>query len=79
MLFFGILMTHLMIFIAAYFLSFAGLTGVFTAFLGPNSSTLLIYFSLLLILFLSTLIAYCLTRLVNVSVFLIGACNFIFT
>lgn len=75
MLFFGILMTHLMIFLAAYFLSFAVLTGIFTAFLGPESSTLAIYFSLLFILFLATLIAYGLTRLVNVSIFFIGACT----
>jgi hypothetical protein len=75
MLFFGILMTHLMIFIAAYFLSFAVLLGIFTAFLRPDSSTIAIYFSLLFILFLSTLIAYGLTRLVNVSIFFIGACN----
>lgn len=75
MLFFGILMTHLMIFIAAYFLSFAVLLGIFTAFLRPDSSTVAIYFSLLFILFLSTLIAYGLTKLVNVSVFFIGACT----
>lgn len=75
MLFYGILMTHLMIFLAAYFLSFAILFGIFTAFLSPDSSTIAIYFSLLLILFLSTLTAYSLTKLVNVSVFFIGACN----
>lgn len=75
MLFYGILMTHLMIFIAAYFLSFAILFGLFTAFLTPESSSVAIYFSLLLILFLSTLIAYSLTKLVNVSIFFIGACK----
>lgn len=79
MLFFGILMTHLMIFITAYFLSFAVLAAIFTAFLTPESSTLAIYFSLLLILFLSTLIAYGLTRLVNVSIFFIGACTYLVT
>ena len=76
MLFYGVLMTHLMIFLAAYFLSFALLTGIFTAFLGINSSRIAIYFSLLLILFLSTLIAYGLTKLVNVSIFFIGACKY---
>jgi hypothetical protein len=75
MLFFGVLMTHLMIFIAAYFLSFAVLTMISTAFLRPDSSTLTIYFALLIILFLSTLIAYALTRLVKVSIFCIGACK----
>lgn len=74
MLFYGILMTHLMIFLTSYFLSFAILASIFTAFLTPNSSRIVIYFSLLLILFLSTLIAYGLTRLVNVSIFFIGAC-----
>lgn len=78
MLFFGVLMTHLMIFITAYFLSFAVLTGIFTAILRPDSSTLAIYFSLLLIMFLSTLIAYGLTRLVKVSIFFIGACTSLF-
>lgn len=76
MLFFGILMTHLMIFLTAYFLSFALLTGIFTAFLDIDSSRVAIYFSLLFILFLSTLIAYALTKLVNVSIFFIGACNY---
>jgi hypothetical protein len=75
MLFFGILMTHLMIFITAYFLSFAVLMGVVSAFLRPDSSTIAIYFALLFILFLATLIAYSLTRLVKVSVFFIGACK----
>ena len=75
MLFFGVLMTHLMIFISAYFLSFAILGSIFTAILGPESSRVGIYFSLLLILFLSTLFAYGLTKLVNVSIFFIGACK----
>jgi hypothetical protein len=43
--------------------------------LRPDSSTIAIYFSLLFILFLSTLIAYGLTKLVNVSIFFIGACK----
>jgi hypothetical protein len=75
MLFFGVLMTHLMIFITAYFLSFAVLALISSSFLRPDSSTIAIYFALLLILFLSTLIAYSLTRLVNVSIFFIGACK----
>jgi hypothetical protein len=75
MLFYGILMTHLMIFLAAYFLSFAATMGIFTTFLGPESSRIVIYFSLLFILFISTLIAYALTRLVEVSIFFIGACK----
>ena len=76
MLFYGILMTHLMIFLTAYFLSFAVLIIIFSAILTPDSSRIAIYFSLLFILFLSTLIAYALTRLVNVSIFCIGACTY---
>jgi hypothetical protein len=68
-----------MIFIAAYFLSFAVLTMVATAFLRADSSTLAIYFCLLAILFLSTLIAYGLARLVKVSIFFIGACKLLVT
>jgi hypothetical protein len=77
MLFFGVLMTPLMIFIAAYFLSFATLALIASTFLRPDSSTITIYFALLGILFLSTLIAYGLARLVNVSIFFIGACKFV--
>ena len=76
MLFYGILMTHLMIFLTAYFLGFAVLIIIFSAILTPESSRITIYFSLLFILFLSTLIAYALTRLVNVSIFCIGACTY---
>lgn len=76
MLFYGILMTHLMIFLTSYFLTFAVLASILSAFLTPESSRIAIYFSLLLIIFLSTLVAYGLTKLVNVSVFFIGACNY---
>jgi|JI9StandDraft_2_1071091.scaffolds.fasta_scaffold1078113_1 hypothetical protein len=77
MLFYGILMTHLMIFLTAYFLTFAVLASIFTAFLTPDSSRVAIYFSLLFIIFLSTLSAYGLSKLVNVSIFFIGACSYI--
>lgn len=79
MLFYGILMTHLMIFLTSYLLTFAVLASIFSAFLTPESSRIAIYFSLLLIIFLSTLVAYGLTKLVNVSVFFIGACNYFTT
>jgi hypothetical protein len=78
MLFYGVLMIHLMVFLATYFLSFAALLGIFSAFLNPESSRAIIYFCLLFILFLSTLIAYGLARMVNFSIFFIGACKFIF-
>ena len=73
MLFYGILMTQLMIFLTAYILTFAVLSGISTAFLTPESSKLAIYFALLFILFLSTLAAYGLAKMVNLSIFFIGA------
>lgn len=79
MLFFGVLTTHLTIFFASYFLSFAIIGGIFTVFLRPDSSGIVVYFCLLLILFLSTLVAYGLSRLVNVSLFFVGACNCVST
>lgn len=72
MLFYGILMTHLVIFLATYCLCLAVLVGVATAFLSANSSSIAIYFTLLLIVALSTLAAYALTRLVKVSLFFVG-------
>lgn len=77
MLFYGLLMINLTVFIAGYFISFAILGGIFTVFLGPNSSSISVYFSLLFILLASTLIAYGLTKLINLSIFFIGACNHI--
>jgi len=75
-MFYGILMTSLIIFLTSYFISFAVLTGIATAFLGINSSTIAIYFALLIIVFLSTLLAYGITKLLDVSVFFVGACKY---
>ena len=77
LLFYGLLMINVTVFIAGYFISFAIYGGIFTVFLGPDSSTIVVYFSLLFILLASTLTAYGLTRLINVSIFFIGACNLI--
>ena len=78
MLFYGLLMINLTVFIAGYFISFAILGGIFTVFLTADSSSIAVYFSLLFLLVASTLIAYGLTKLINVSIFFIGACkNFI--
>lgn len=76
LLFYGLLMINVTVFIAGYFISFAILGGIFTVFLGPNSSSIEVYFSLLFILLSSTLIAYGLTKLINVSIFFIGACTY---
>jgi hypothetical protein len=59
-------------------LSFVVLGAIFTLILSPDSSLVAIYFSLLLILFLSTVIAYGITKLVGLSIFFVGACNFFF-
>ena len=75
MLFFGLVMIQVTIFIAAYFLSFVVLGAIFTLILGPDSSLIAIYFSLLLILFVSTLLGYGSTKLVGTSIFFVGACN----
>src|SRR5690606_32000314 len=63
MLFYGLLMINVTVFIAGYFISFAILGGIFTVFLGPDSSSIAVYFSLLFILLASTLIAYGLTKI----------------
>ncbi len=68
-------MINVTVFIAGYFISFAIYGGIFTVFLGPDSSSIAVYFSLLFILLASTLSAYGLTKLINVSIFFIGACN----
>lgn len=78
MLFYGIFMTHLLIFVSAYVLTFVVLAWIFSSFLTPYSSQITIYFSLLIILFLSTLVAYTLSKLVNISIFFIGACKYKF-
>ena len=78
MLFYGLLMINLTVFIAGYFISFALLAAIFTIFLGPNSSSIAVYFSLIFILLASTLIAYGLTKLINISIFFIGACTIMF-
>jgi hypothetical protein len=75
LLFYGLMMINLTVFIAGYFISFAIYGGIFTVFLGPDSSSIAVYFSLLFILLASTLTAYGLTRLINLSIFFIGACN----
>lgn len=75
LLFYGLLMINVTVFIAGYFVSFAIYGGIFTVFLGPDSTSIAVYFSLLFILLASTLTAYGLTKLINVSIFFIGACK----
>lgn len=75
-LFFGRKMLNPTIFIAAYCLSFAVLGGILSGFvLKPDSSLILIYFSLLLALFLSSCIAYVVMGMTHISMFVVGACT----
>jgi hypothetical protein len=54
-------------------ITFALLGAIFTLFVSPHSSTYVIYFSFLILLFISTLLAYGVTKLVAVSIFFVGA------
>lgn len=76
MLFYGLLMINITVFICGYFISFAVYGGIFTVFIGPDTGTITVYFALLFILLASTLTAYGLTKLINVSIFFIGARNY---
>lgn len=50
-------------------------TAVFTVIISPHSSTIVIYLCFLFILFVSTLLAYGITKLVGISLFFVGAGN----
>jgi|JI6StandDraft_1071083.scaffolds.fasta_scaffold01882_14 hypothetical protein len=75
-LFCGRKMLQPTIFIAAYCLSFAILGAILSEFvLRSDSSLILIYFSLLIALFLSSCIAYMIMGVTHISMFVVGACN----
>ena len=73
LLFFGRVTIETTIFVAGFFIAFAVLGAIFTIFVGPYSSTFVIYFAFLLLLFASTIISYGITKLVDVSMFFVGA------
>lgn len=73
LLFFGRTAIETTIFIAGFLIILALLVAISTIFISPYSSTFVIYFAFLLILFLSTIVAYGVTKLVNVSLFFVGA------
>lgn len=77
MLFFGRATIETTIFIAGFLISFAVLGAIFTIFVNPHSSTFVIYFCFLFLLFLSTMLAYGITRLVGVSIFFVGASKYL--
>jgi hypothetical protein len=75
-LLFGRKMLQPTIFVAAYCLTFA-IVGAFVSeiILGPDSSLLVIYFSLLGVLFISSFVAYLVMGISPLSIFCIGACT----
>lgn len=75
LLFFGRVTIETTIFIAGFLICFAVLGSMFTLFVGPYSSTFVIYLAFLLLLFASTMLGYGITKLVNVSIFFVGASN----
>ena len=75
-LFFGRITIEISLFFAAFFICLLILGAILTVFIGPNSSTVTIYFSFLLLLAIATLISYGITKLVDISLFFIGACTF---
>lgn len=75
-LFFGRAMLVVTIFVAGYFITFVILAAISSLFLKPTTSSIIVYFSLLFVLFLCTVVAYGCTKLIKFSIFLIGACIF---
>lgn len=76
MLFYGRVTIEVTIFVGIFFISFAVVGSIFTLFVSPYSSTFVMYFSFLLLVTICTLISYGVTRLVNLSLFFVGACKF---
>ncbi len=76
LLFFGRATIETTIFVAGFLICFAVLGSIFTLFVSPYSSTFIIYFAFLILLFASTMLAYGITKLVNVSIFFVGASNY---
>jgi uncharacterized membrane protein YcaP (DUF421 family) len=77
-LFFGRKMLQPTIFIAAYCLSFAVLGAIASELIvKPDSSLIVIYMTLLLILFVSSCVAYLVMGASYISVFCVGACIYL--
>lgn len=76
-LFFGRIALETTIFIAGFFVCLAILGSLLTVFIGPNSKPFVVYLSFILLLFACTLLSYGITRLVDISLFFVGACTFI--
>ena len=78
LLFFGRVTIETTIFIAGFLIIFAVFGAIFTLFVSPYSSTFVIYFAFLFLLFISTLVAYGVTKLVGISIFFVGASTYLF-
>lgn len=75
LMFYGRSTIDITVFLAATFIALALLGSILTLFVSPNSSTIVIYTSFLLLLFLSCMLGYAATKLITVSIFFIGACT----
>lgn len=76
LLFYGRSAIDITVFIAAFLVSLLTLGSIITLFVSPNSSSLVIYSTFLFLLFVSCLLGYSATKLIRISVFLVGACTF---
>lgn len=75
LLFYGRSTIDITIFIAVFFVSLLIIGSLLTLLVSPNSSSLVIYSTFLFLLFFSCLLGYSATKLINISIFFIGACN----
>lgn len=77
LLFYGRATIEVAVFLSSFFIIFGILGAIATIFISANSSSFAVYFTFLIILFLSTLFAYFITKIIDYSIFFIGACNII--
>lgn len=75
-LFFGRIALEITIFTAGFFVCMAILGSLLTVFIGPNSKPFVVYLSFILLLLVCTLLSYGITRLVDISLFFVGACTY---
>lgn len=78
LLFYGRSTIDITVFIAVMMISLATIGSLLTLFISPTSSTLVIYAAFIVLLFVSCLFGYMATKLINVSVFFVGACTIYF-
>jgi hypothetical protein len=59
-----------------FFISLAIFGGLLTLFVSPNSTSFTLYTAFIILLFISCLLGYLATKLINISIFFIGACTY---